>query len=233
MPTLSRPICGLAVAFALSLAAAGNARADDALYPTGPAGGVAYLRFANLTGQPVTISSATAKITVPPDNEQRVRRYDPVTPGTELTATVHDGAAGKPVRIRLEQNELATVAVAATPGGGLTTVIFRETPSDFNASKASLVLYNADEGCNDGRLLAGDKDTVVISGVSPGKEGRRAVNPVNVALNVACGDGAKAPAQLGALAAGDRYSVFVFAQTGSAHRALGLKDEMGTLNPRQ
>ena len=233
MSTASRQISRLIIAAGLSVAAAGTGLAEDRLYPTGPPNGVAYLRFANLTGEPITISSGTAKISVPADDEQRVRRYDPVTPGTELTATVQDGGAGKPVRIKLEQNELATIAVTAAPGGGVATTTFREIPSDFNASKASLVLYNADESCKDGRLLAGDKDTVVISGVEPGKEGRRMVNPVNVALRLSCGENAKVGAQLGSLAAGERYSVFAFAEPGKPHRALALRDEMGTLNPRQ
>jgi len=231
MPIRCRNIAALVLVASLSILAAATGVAEDRLYPTGPPNGVAYLRFVNLTSQPVTISSGTARITVPADDEQRVRRYDPVTPGSELTATVQDGGAGKPIKITLEQNELATIAVVAVPGGGPETMIFRETPSDFNASKASLVLYNADGGCKDGRLLAGEKDTVVISGVEPGKEGRRAVNAINVALNVACGEAPKLSAQLGSLAAGDRYSVFVFAENGPAHRALALKDEMGNLKP--
>lgn len=204
--------------------------ADAALYPSGPPNGVGYLRFANLTPHGVTITSAFGKIAVPADDEQRVRRYDPVTPGTELTGTVQDGGSTAPIKVTLTPNEFVTVVIAAAPGGAVATRMFRETPSDFNASKASLALYNAADNCGDGRLVAGDKDAVVVSGVAPNASARRAVNPVAVALSAACAaDRPALPVKLEPLAAGERYSIFLYGGSGASSHGFGVRDETASL----
>ena len=79
--------------------------------------------------------------------------------------------------------------------------------------------------------ISGDNHQAVVSDVAPGKIGRRLVNAVNVALGVACGDPAQAaPAKLGQLNAGDRYSIFVVA--GAAGREiLAGRDEQAPFRP--
>jgi len=64
-------------------------------------------------------------------------------------------------------------------------------PSDFNALKSSLALFNLDPACAKADLLAGDNHLAVVSDVAPGALGRRLVNPVDVALSVSCGDPAQ------------------------------------------
>jgi alginate O-acetyltransferase complex protein AlgF len=221
---------GFLLALAVSASGAADA-AEGRLYPSGPPNGVAYLRFVNLAPQDVTITSPAAKIAIPADDAHRVGEFDPVTPGAPLTGTVQLGTATKPIDLTLKANEFVTVAVTGAADGVAITV-FREEPSDFNAMKSSLAVFNLDPGCAGAELLAGDNHLSVISAVAPGATARRLVNPVDVALAVACGDPASAvPAKLGALAAGERYSVFVVGAPGSGRQIVAQRDEQAPFRP--
>jgi len=205
--------------------------AEGRLYPSGPPNGVAYLRFVNLTPQAVTIASPAAKITLAADDAHRVGEFDPVTPGVALTGSAHFGEATTPINVTLTPNEFVTVAVTGDGTGGIGVVLFRETPSDFNALKSSLALFNADKSCVAAQLVAGDAHQPVISDVAPSKVGRRLVNPVKAELGVACGDPAQAvPAKLGQLDAGDRYSIFLVAG-GAGREIVAQRDEQAPLRP--
>ena len=207
------------------------AAAEGRLYPSGPPNGVAYLRFVNLAPQEVTITSPAAKITIPADDAHRIGEFDPVTPGVALTGSAQLGEATKPIDVTLKPNEFVTVAVVADGANNIAVTLFRETPSDFNALKASLGLFNADKDCAQAQLVAGDNHQAIVADVAPGAVGRRQVNPVNAALAVACGDPAQAvPAKLGQLNAGDRYSVFVVAN-GSGRQVVAQRDEQAPLRP--
>jgi alginate O-acetyltransferase complex protein AlgF len=224
-------LLGFAALAVVGGAQCGAAAADGRLYPSGPPNGVAYLRFVNLTPREVTITSAAAKIAIPADPAHRVGEFDPVTPGVSLTGTAEFGQAGRPIDLKLAANEFATVAVVPAGAGEIAVSVFRETPSDFNALKSSLGLFNADKGCAAARLVAGDNHQQVIGDVAPGAVGRRQVNPVNADLAVACGDPAHAlPARLGQLNAGDRYSVFVAAGT-AGPEIVAQRDEQAPLRP--
>jgi alginate O-acetyltransferase complex protein AlgF len=204
--------------------------AEGRLYPSGPPNGVAYLRFVNLAPSEVTITSPAAKIVMPADDAHRVGEFDPVTPGVALTGSAQLGEATKPINVTLTANEFVTVAVTAD-GDGIAVSVFRETPSDFNAMKSSLALFNADKNCAPAQLVAGDNHQPVIADVAPDAVGRRLVNPVNVALAVACGDPAQAvPAKLGQLNAGDRYSVFVLAGK-AGPEIVAARDEQAPFRP--
>jgi alginate O-acetyltransferase complex protein AlgF len=218
------------LALLLAAGLAGVARADGRLYPSGPPNGVAYLRFVNLTPAEVTIVSPAAKIAIPADAAHRIREFDPVTPGVALTGSVQLGEAAKPIDLTLKQNEFATVAVTGS-ADNLKVTVLREVPSDFNALKSSLGLFNLDPACAKAALVAGDNHQAVVADVVPGEIGRRLVNPVNVALGVSCGDAAQAvPVTLGQLVAGDRYSVFVIA-AGSGAEVVAQRDEQAPLRP--
>jgi hypothetical protein len=215
-------LCGLALA--------GSARAAEGrLYPSGPPNGVAYLRFANLSPSAVKVSSAGGTLDLAASGAARVGEFDPVTPGTELTGTAAIGGKTAPIKVTLKPNEFVTVVIAAGDDGAPSVSLIREEPTDFNAQKAALALYNLDKGCAGATLTAGDDHTPVITNVAPGADGRRMVNPVNVALAVACGDNAT-KVDLGAMAAGDRYSVFLFAP-GGARQTLALADKMAPFRP--
>jgi alginate O-acetyltransferase complex protein AlgF len=219
----------LAVAFVCLLG--GSALAADRLYPSGPPNGVAYLRFVNLAPKEVTIVSPAAKIVIPSDDAHRVGEFDPVPPNVALAGTAQLGAATKSINVTLAANEFVTVAVIADGADGVAVSLFREVPSDFNALKSSLGLFNADKACAQAQLVAGDDHQSVIPDVAPGAVGRRLVNPVNVELGVACGDPAQtAPAKLGQLAAGDRYSIFVTAG-GTGRAVVAQRDEQAPLRP--
>jgi hypothetical protein len=232
MPSMRRLIAALAVSIGLGLAASHGAGAEGGrLYPSGPPHGVAYLRFANLSGGMVKVTSAAATLVLPADDANRVGHYDPVTPGNELSGTVDLGGKTQPIKMTLKPNEFLTVAV--TDGGGAPKVtLMRETPTDFNALKSSLVLYNLEDKCAGAELVAGDSRIKVISGIAPDGLGRRLVNPVDVALAVDCGDKASGAAvKLGQMAAGERYSIFYFARPGAAPQVLALRDEMTPFRP--
>jgi len=212
----------------LLLAAASEVGAAGAprLYNSGPAHGAGFIRIANLSHGIISVTPAgRARINILAEDAQRVTPFEAVVPG-EIAASIHVGNQTKKLDVTIAANELVTVAVGAAASGGIAWTVFRETPTDFNALRSSLALYGADKTCADARLVAG-KDTVVISGVAPGTVGRRAVNPVKAALAVACaGKPAELPAELGALEAGERYSVLVFAGQGGSRRVLAWRDEM-------
>jgi hypothetical protein len=210
----------------------GAARAAEGrLYPSGPPNGVAYLRFVNLAPHEVTIVSPAAKITIPADDGHRVGEFDPVTPGVALTGSAQLGEASKPIDVTLKPNEFVTVVASADGAAGLVLTVFRDLPTDFNAQKSSLALFNVDKACAQAQLVAGDNHTAVIPDVAPGAVGRRLVNPVKAELGVACGDPAQAmPAKLGQLDAGDRYSIFV-ATGGSGRAIVAQRDEQAMFRP--
>ena len=217
-------------AFALTMLGVSPAfAADGRLYPSGPPNGVAYLRFVNMAPAEVTIVSPAAKIAIPTDDAKRIGEFDPVTPGVALTGSVQLGAASKPINVTLKPNEFVTVAVTGE-GDKLTVTVLRETPTDFNALKTSLGLFNLDPSCTSAQLIAGEQHVAVVADVAPDAVGRRLVNPVDVALAVSCGDPAQAvPAKLGGLVAGDRYSVFLVG--GSARYAVAQRDEQAPFRP--
>jgi len=226
-----RVVIGLALFAGIALHWDMADAAEGKLYPSGPPNGVAYLRFVNLAPHEVTITSPAAKITIAADDAKRVGEFDPVPPGVALTGSAQLGEATKPINVTLAANEFATVAVSADGADGVTLTVFRETPTDFNALKSSLGLFNADKACDKAQLVAGDNHQPVISDVAPGAVGRRQVNPVNTALGVACGDPAQAvPVKLGQLNAGDRYSIFVVA-TGPGRDIVAARDEQAPYRP--
>jgi len=229
---IPRLLFGLAALVAVCCAYSGAASAADGrLYPSGPPNGVAYLRFVNLTSHEVTITSPAAKIAIPAEAEYRVREFDPVPPGVELTGSAQFGETSKPIDVKLTANEFVTVAVVPDSPDGIAVTVFRETPSDFNALKSSLGLFNADKACTSGQLVAGDNHQPVITDVAPGAIGRRQVNPVNAELAVMCGGaGPAVQAKLGQLNAGDRYSVFVVAGA-SGTDIVAQRDEQAPLRP--
>jgi alginate O-acetyltransferase complex protein AlgF len=225
-----RILNGVALVTAIAAAHPGQASAAEGrLYPSGPPNGVAYLRFVNLAPGEVTITSPAAKIVIPADDAKRIGEFDPVTPGVALTGSAQLGEATRPINVTLAANEFVTVAVTAD--GGVALSVFRETPSDFNALKSSLALFNADKDCAKAQLVAGENHQPVIPDVAPGTLGRRLVNAVDVALSVVCADPAQAvPAKLGQLNAGDRYSIFVVAGQ-SGPQVVAQRDEQAPFRP--
>jgi len=210
----------------LLAAAEVGAAGPPRLYNSGPARGAGFIRIANLADGTISVTPAgRAKIEISAQDAQRVTQFEAIVPG-KIAASIQFGGKTRKLDIVIAANELVTVAVGAAASGGIEWTVFREKPTDFNALRSSLALYPVDKTCTHARLLA-DKDTVVIADVAPGTVRRRAVNPVKAALTVACADKpAELPAELGALEAGERYSVLILADRGGARRVLALRDEM-------
>jgi hypothetical protein len=231
MRSLPRSALALVLGALCGVALTGSARAAEGrLYPSGPPNGVAYLRFANLSPAPVKVTSAGGTLDLAASGAARVGEFLGVTPGTELTGTAAVAGKTAPVKVTLKPNEFVTVVVTTGADGAPAASLLREEPTDFNAQKAALALYNVDRGCAGATLTAGPDRTPVIANVAPGTDGRRLVNPVNVALAVACGDNAT-KVDLGAMAAGERYSVFLFAPGGGARQTFALADKMAPFRP--
>lgn len=217
----------LAGCAALLLAAAPSGAADPPrLYDSGPARGAGFIRIANVSNGVVSIAPAgRAGIDISAEDALRVTRFEAITPG-KIAASIRAGSQSRKLNLAIAANELVTVAIGVAANGSIATTVFRETPKDFNALRSSLALFGVDKTCANARLVA-DKNTVVIAGVAPGALGRKAVNPVKVALAVFCANEIRGlPAGLGQLEAGERYSVLIFAGQGGGRRVLALRDEM-------
>lgn len=196
------------------------------LYDSGPAHGAGFIRIANISNRVVSITPAgRARIDIGAEDALRVTRFEAIVPG-KIVAAIHVGKQTKQLDVAIAANELVTVVIGAAANGGITTTVFRETPQDFNALRASIALFGVDKTCANARLVA-EKDTVVIAGVAPGSLGRKAVNPVKATLAVFCADQPVGlPAAPGPLEAGERYSLLIFAGQGGGRRVLALRDEM-------
>lgn len=196
------------------------------LYDSGPAHGAGFIRIANISNGVVSITPAgRAKIDISAQDALRVTRFEAIVPG-KIVAAVRVGKQTQQLDVAIAANELVTVVIGAAANGGITTTVFRETPQDFNALRASIALFGVDKSCANARLVA-EKDTVVIAGVVPGSLGRKAVNPVKVALAVFCSKETRGLlAELGQLEAGERYSVLIFSGQSGGRRVLALRDEM-------
>ncbi len=225
----ARATLGFLAGCTLLLHAAGpgaGAAGPPRLYDSGPAHGAGFIRIANISNRVVSITPAgRAQIDIRAEDALRVTRFEAIVPG-KIVAAIDVGKHTKKLDVAIAANELVTVVIGTVANGGITTTVFRETPQDFNALRASIALFGVDKTCANARLVA-EKDTVVIAGVAPGSLGRKAVNPVKVTLAVFCADQpAGLPAEPGPLEAGERYSVLIFAGQGGGRRVLALRDEM-------
>jgi hypothetical protein len=188
----------------------GLAVAEPQLYETGPAEESSYVRFVNATDKDISVLSSTgsAKIALSTKNEGRVSRFYPVKAGTKLSATLVRGDKKDPVEVTGKPWEYITIAVLPGSGAQVETKLIRETPTDFNAMKSSVALFNLDAKCPDAVLQGGAKAATILDKVQPFSVARRLVNPVKLSGAVACG-AATSNVDLSQLQAGERYSVFL------------------------
>ena len=218
-------LAGCAALFLVAAPGAGAA-GPPRLYDSGPAHGAGFIRIANVSNGIVSITPAgRARIDISGEDALRVTRFEAIVPG-KISASIRVGNQARELDLAIAANELVTVVIGVAANGSIVTTVFRETPQDFNALRASIALFGVDKTCASARLVA-EKDTVVIAGVAPGSLGRKAVNPVKVSFAVFCSD---QPAGLRAaprpLEAGERHTVLTFAAQGGGRRARALRDEM-------
>lgn len=193
------------------LCISGVAHAGPQLYETGPAEDSSFVRFVNASGSPVSITSAkkSAKLELGTGADGRASKFLQVKSGTELAATI-EGKSGK-VSVKIVGKAWEYITIAILPDGRtLKTALVRETPTDFNAMRASLALANLDAACAGANISGGAKHVTILDRVQPFTVQRRLVNPVRLTATVGCGNkSAGTVVDLSQLQAGGRYSVFL------------------------
>jgi hypothetical protein len=213
MKTLAGALGGLALVLAAAPLAA---RAEPALYETGPGQDSSFVRFLNATPVQATVLSAkgTASVALGTQGAARVSRYHPVIAGKRLEASVQVGGAKVPAVVVARPGEYITVAVVPAAAGGFETRLVREAPTDYSAARVSLSLSNLDAGCAKAAMTGGAKQAQIVEAVAPFGIGRRQVNPVKLAVQVHCDGRPAAGVDLAQLEAGERYSVFLLGPPG-------------------
>lgn len=183
--------------------------ADNPLYETGPAQDSSFVRFLNASEDKASVVNGAAKVALAAQGDARVSRFYPVKAGAKLAANVQVGAAKTAVEVVAKPGEFITVAIISK-GTGIETVIIKESPTDFNASRSSVALLNLDASCAVAGLNVAVKNTPILEAVKPATVQRRLVNPISLKAQAMCdakeeGKGV----DLGQLQAGERYSVVV------------------------
>ncbi|MBC3861804.1 alginate O-acetyltransferase AlgF [Undibacterium jejuense] len=185
------------------------AYADNPLYETGPGQDSSFVRFLNASGDKAMVVNGSAKVNLDAKTEGRVSRFYPVKAGEKLTATVQVGAVKTSVEVTAKPGEFVTVAIV-NKGAALESMLVRETPTDFNAMRASISLMNVDASCAAAGLTGGAKNAMIFEAVKPATTTRRLVNPVSLTVQANCGgEAAGAMVDMSQLQAGERYSVIV------------------------
>lgn len=215
----------LPVAAAMAAAVPGLAMATT-LYETGPAQDSAFVRFVNGTGAALDVvaDGAKARLALPVDRP--VSDFQSVKPNSAIGGQF-DGAAGRaPIRVQAGPGAFATVVAWRAPGQkAVQTTVLTETPDDFNSLRASLAFYNFDAQCKGAGLQAAGRNVALFTGVGPNALQRRAINPVTLAVQLTCdGAPAGAPLDLGALQAGQRYTVLAVPAADGGRRLIRATD---------
>ena len=183
--------------------------AEPQLYETGPSEESSYVRFVNATENTIEIisSNGSAKIELNANADGRASRFFTVKAGSKLTATLQGKGRKGSVEVTGKPWEYITIAILPTGASQFKTMLVRETPTDFNAMRASVSLFNLDASCT-AATLGGAKKATILEGVKPFTVQRRLINPVKLSATVACD--VQGPAvDLAQLEPGGRYSVFL------------------------
>ena len=183
--------------------------ADMPLYETGPSQDASFVRFVNGDVRVLELSAAGSQASARLDPRQPASAFFAVQANTSVKGKFKTAGLQSDIGLAVKPGEFATV-VALPAAGGLTQAILREQPDDFNALKVSLALYNIDPQCAAAGLNVVGRSAALFEGVATGTLQRRAINPVNISVQLLCsGKTAAATLALGPLQAGQRYSVFV------------------------
>ena len=214
MSIYAYPVNVLFAASALLLGSA-TVHAEIQLYETGPNEEISYLRFVNTTEQAVSIqASKQAKVDLGVRDEDRISRFYKIKAGSELSAMVL--AEGQKMALKMRGSPWEYITVTVLPKGK--TMLTRETPTDFNASRASLAMFNLDAACTQADMQGGAKNVAILNEVKPFTVQRRLINPVKLSATLSCsGDATTHAMDLPPLQAGERYSVFVMPKKGARH----------------
>ncbi|MDO8349968.1 MAG: hypothetical protein Q7S94_02310 [Gallionella sp.] len=209
-----RNIARRLVGFLLAGICTGSAlvHAEPQLYETGPSEESSYVRFVNATEQDIAIisSKGSAKVELTAQAEGRASRFFPVKSGSKLSATIQSDKRKVSVDVVGKPWEYITIAIVPSGLGRVKTMLVRETPTDFNAMRSSLALFNLDAKCRGAAMQGGAKNVTILDKVQPFSVQRRLVNPIKLTATIACaGQAAGTAVDLSQLQAGERYSVFL------------------------
>lgn len=210
---------------ALSCLGASAQAAEIPLYATGPSQDAAFVRFVNAQTGVLEVSSAGSAARTKLEPTQPASPFYAVNANARVKGRFHAGSQQGDISLTVKPGEFASVV--ALPGNGtIKQVILREQPDDFNALKVSLALYNIDPQCSTAGLKVLGRSAALFDSVASGSLQRRALNPVSISVQLVC-KGVIAPATLalGALQAGQRYSVFVLPE-GSNSRLVITSDNL-------
>ena len=180
-----------ALVWAPALSFSALASAQVALYPSGPDEDAAFIRFINATPAPLDVIGQAGQPPLRLETAQPASLLFPVDSTKPVKGSLVSGAHQLALDLKVEPGEFATIVVVPQ-GAGIQQVAVRESPDDFNGLKASLAFVNVDKSCGDASLQ------------------RRSINPVNLSVQLVCANvNVGAPLDLGALKAGERYSVLL------------------------
>jgi hypothetical protein len=188
---------------------AGSAQAEVQLYETGPSQDSSYVRFVNGSGQMLDVEAGTSKAKLSLSVARPASDFQPVRARSEIKGALLQGASRQEVSLSVQPGEFATVLGVADGKGGLAVKTLREKPDSFNALKASVGFVSVDPACVGAGLKVAGRDVALFENTSNEVIVRRMINPVALSVQLVCGGQAVgAPLDLGALQAGQRYSVF-------------------------
>lgn len=206
----------LLVCAALAGAGALAHSADIPLYASGPSQDAAFVRFVNARTDALEVSAAGSKTRTQLAPSEPATPFFSVDASAKVKGQFQAGSQQSAVTLTVKPGEFATVV--ALPGGeSIRQQVLREQPDDFNALKVSLALYNLDPHCGAAGLSVVGRSAALFDGVAAGALKRRVLNPVNISVQLLCkGQPTPTTLALGALVAGQRYSVFVVAAGPSA-----------------
>jgi alginate O-acetyltransferase complex protein AlgF len=202
---LSYRIVGLTGLLALGVAQA----AEIPLYPTGPSEDSAFLRFFNAGQGSLELTAGSgASLTV--DDQARASDFLTVPAGKPVKGQLSLAGQAQALEVSVAPGEFATVVSIPDAEQGLRLITLREQPDDFNALKASLAFYNLDPSCTDAGLQAAGRELDIFKKVADSSLQRRSINPLKLSVQLRCAGASQgAPLDLGELAAGQRYTLFL------------------------
>lgn len=201
---------------AAALFSASALAADVPLYETGPSEDSSFLRFVSATPNPVDVVATGSNAKTSLTADKPATSYFPIKARAGIKGNLLAGSAQAPVDVSVEPGEFATVFAVASGTSGLTARVVREQPDDFNATKVSLAFYSMDPSCASTSLQVAGRTVALFENVPVGELKRRLINPVTLSVQLLCAGKPVGDAlPLGALQAGQRYSIFAVPGSGT------------------
>ena len=183
--------------------------AEVQLYETGPSEDSSFLRFVNASDQPLHVEAGSSKARLALTVANPSSGFQPVRARTEIKGTLVQGDTRHEIALAVQPGEFVTVLALQNDKKELVGKTLREKPDSFNALKASLGFVNVDQRCADAGLKAAGREVMIFEHGSESIQ-RRMINPVSLSVQLMCaGQPVGRALDLGALQAGQRYSLFV------------------------